>query len=139
PEFRSLVAGRGKLGDWKIVADEVPPLLAPLTAKATAVTSRAVLAQRAREPLAARFPILVFEDETFGDFKFTTRFKLDGGALEQMAGIVFRFQNESNFYMVLADGLRSSVRCTKVVNGKTMPPLPLNPPEISIAKDVWHE
>jgi hypothetical protein len=138
-EFRSLVAGRGKLGDWKIVAEEVPPLLAPLTAKATTIASRAVLAQRAREPLAVHFPILVFEEETFGDFKFTTRFKLDGGALEQMVGLVFRFQNESNFFMILADGLKKNVRCTKVVDGKVMPPLPVNPPETPIAKDAWHE
>lgn len=139
PGFRSIVAGRGKPGDWKIVMDEVPPLLAPLTARAPAVASRAVLAQKAREPLAVHFPMLVFDEETFGDFKFTMRFKLVGGALEQSAGMVFRFQNESNFFIVLASGVYGTFRCTKVVDGKMMPPLPLNAPEIPIAKAVWHE
>lgn len=136
PGFRSLVAGRGKPGDWKIVMDEVPPLLAPLTAKAPAVAGRAVLAQKAREPLAVHFPILVFDEETFGDFKFTTRFRLDGGALEQAAGMVFRFQNESNFFIVLASGVHGTFRCTKVVNGEMKPPIG---PELPITKGVWHE
>jgi hypothetical protein len=139
PGFRSIVAGRGKPGDWKIVMDEVPPLLAPLTAKAPTVASRAVLAQKAREPLAVHFPILVFDEEAFGDFKFTTRFKLDGGALEQAAGMVFRFQNESNFFIVLASGLTKNLRCTKMVNGVMMSPLPVNPPTLEIGKDTWHE
>jgi hypothetical protein len=136
PGFRSIVAGRGKPGDWKIVMDEVPPLLAPLTAKAPTVASRAVLAQKAREPLAVHFPILVFDEEAFGDFKFTTRFKLDGGALEQAAGMVFRFQNESNFFIVLASGVHGTFRCTKVVNGEMKPPIG---PELPITKGVWHE
>jgi len=136
PGFRSLIAGRGKPGDWKIVMDEVPPLLAPLTAKAPSVASRPVLAQKAREPLAVRFPILIFDDETFGDFKFTMRFKLDGGALEQAAGLVFRFQNESNFFIVLANGLRNTFRCTRVVNNEMKPPIG---PELTITKGVWHE
>ena len=134
--FTSLVAGHGKPGEWRVILDEVPPTLAPLTAKAQAVTSRAVLAQQAREPVAGHVPVLIYDGETFRDFKFTTRCKLAGGALAQSAGIVFHFQNISNFYLVQASALSGSFRCSKVVNGELKPPLG---PEVKLAKGEWHE
>src|SRR5437879_5513680 len=87
PGFRSLLAGQGAPGDWKIILDEVPPLLAPLTDKAPVVTRRAVLAQLSQDPADERFPLLVFEGEALTDFTLTTRFKLVRGEQEQMAGI----------------------------------------------------
>jgi len=136
PGFRSVVAGEGKLGDWKIVMDEVPPLLAPLTDKAPVVTRRAVLAQLNQDPTDERFPILIFEGESFTDFTLTTRFKLVGGGLEQMAGIAFRIQNERNFYVIRASGLGKNVRFYKVVNGERSNPIG---PEVEIPKGVWQE
>ena len=41
PGFRSTVLGTGKPGEWKVVLDEVPPLLEPLTSKAPSVNRRA--------------------------------------------------------------------------------------------------
>src|SRR4051812_19021939 len=84
PEFRSTVAGKGNPGTWKVVLDDIPPLLAPLSAKGPAMTKRAVLAQVAREPRGEHFPMLLFEPDTFNDFKLSTRFKLAGGAVAQL-------------------------------------------------------
>lgn len=136
PGFRSVVAGKGKVGDWKIIMDEVPPLLAPLTDKAPVVTRRAVLAQLSQDPTDERFPLLIFDGESFTDFTLTTRFKLIGGGLEQMAGIAFRIQNEQNFYVIRASGLGKNVRFYKVVNGERSAPIG---PQVEIAKGVWHE
>ena len=47
----------------------------------------------------------IYDGQQFKDFKFTTRFKIIGGTVEQMAGVVFRFQNESNFYVLRASAL----------------------------------
>ena len=33
PGFRSTVTGQGKPGDWRVIMDDVPPLLQPLTAR----------------------------------------------------------------------------------------------------------
>ena len=134
--FTSLVAGRGKPGEWRVLLDEVSPALAPLTSKAPATASRAVLAQKAREPISPHFPMLIFDGDSFHDFKFTTRFKLMGGALDQSAGMVFRFQNESNFYVVQASAISGSFRCSKVVNGQMKPPIG---PEVSLSKGEWHD
>lgn len=134
--FISVLAGRGHPGDWRIVLEDVPPTLAPLTSKAQPVTSRAVLAQKAREPFGARIPMLIYDELTFNDFKFSTRFKLTGGALEQSAGIIFRYQNSSNFFVVQASALNGTFRCSKVVNGEMKPPLG---PEVKLTRGEWHE
>ena len=136
--FHALVAGRGRPADWKILLDDVPPVLAPLTSKAESVTKRPVLAQVTREPFSVRFPLFIFDGDTYRDFKFTARFKLAGGALAEAAGLVFRFENESNFFIVLANGTEGTFQCTRVIDGKMQPPLPLNPPQIQIGKGQWH-
>ena len=134
--FRSLLAGSGAAGEWKIVLDEVPPLLAPLTDKAPVVTRRGVLAQINQDPTDERFPMLVCERETFSDFALTTRFKLVGGKTEQMAGIAFRLQDEKNFYVIRASGLGNNVRFYKVVGGERSQPIG---PGIPVKAGVWHE
>jgi hypothetical protein len=133
--FHSALAGDGRPGEWKIVMDEVPPLLAPLTDKAPVVTQRAVLAQTNQDPTDERFPILVYDGETFQDFRLTTRFKIVSGAVEQMAGVVFRFQNSSNFYVVRASALGQNLRFYKVVDGIRSDPIG---PAMEISTNVWH-
>jgi hypothetical protein len=136
PNFRSLLAGEGKPGEWKIVMDEVPPLLAPLTPQAPSVTRRAVLGQLAQDATDEHFPMLMFEGETFNDFQLMTRLKIVSGQAEQMAGIAFRVQDEKNFYVIRASALGRNVRFYKVVNGLRSPPIG---PEVDVPKGVWHE
>ncbi len=133
--FTSALAGGGRSGDWKIVLDDVPPLLPPLTDQAPAVTKRAVLAQTSRDSTDERFPMLVYDGDTFQDFKFTTRFKIVGGVAEQMAGVVFRYQNASNFYVVRASALGHNVRFYKVVDGIRSDPIG---PQVNVTIGVWH-
>ena len=53
----------------------------------TLLTRRPVLAQLAKDATDDHYPLLVFEDEMFGDFKLTTQFKIVDGVAEQMAGV----------------------------------------------------
>ena len=80
--FRSLVIGSGKPGNWQVLQDESA---ATQSSSNAAVESKTVLAQLAREAIDRHFPVLLFDAETFGDFRMTTRFKIVGGALEQAA------------------------------------------------------
>lgn len=134
--FRSVVAGQGTPGEWKVVMDEVPPRLGPLSDKAPPPSRRAVLAQLSQEPNDERFPILMFDGETFGDFELTTRFKLVSGQTAQMAGIAFRIRDEKNFYVVRASGLGRNVRFYKVVDGARGQPIG---PTLDVPAGVWHE
>ena len=136
PDFRSAVSGSGKPGDWKIILDDVPPQIAPITPDAPVVTKRPVLAQLDRNPADEHFPLLIYEKESFGDFTFTTRFKTVSGAIEQMAGIAFRLQDEKNYYYLRASSLGNTFRFFKLVNGARSVPLGT---DVSIPKGVWHE
>lgn len=135
-DFHAVTDGGGKPGEWKVLLDEAVPEIAPTSSYARSVAKRVVLAQVSRDPSARRLPLLVFDGETFGDLKFSSQFKLVGGALEQAAGLVFRYQNASNFFVVIASGESGTIQCTRVVDGKVMPPYKV---EKQISKDVWHE
>ena len=134
--FRSAVVGLGKPGDWRILFDDVPPLLPPLTPQAPVVAKKAVLAQIAQDPTDEHFPLLIFEGDSFDDFTLTTRFKTMRGVMEQMAGLAFRIQNETNFYVVRASSLGNTFRFYKVVNGERGPPVG---PDVPIPAGAWHE
>jgi hypothetical protein len=56
--------------------------------------------------------------------------------MEQMAGIAFRIQNETNYYVVRASSLGNTFRFYKVVNGARGT---LIGPETPIPGGVWHE
>ena len=134
--FHSVVSGLGKPGDWRVIFEDVEPGIVPLSPQAHALTKKAVLAQVSQDPSDEHFPILVFEDETFGDFTFSARFKTVSGRVEQMAGIVFRYQNETNFYVLRASSLGNTFRFYKVVNGERGN---IIGPEIRIPTNVWQE
>lgn len=134
--FRATLTGKGKPSEWKVVLDDVPAELAPLASTKPRMIRRAVLAQVSRDPTDERFPQLIYEEERFTDFTFTTRFNLVEGVIEQMAGVVFRWQNESNYYVVRASGLGNNVRFYKFVDGVRSEPIG---PSVPIPTETWHE
>ena len=135
--FKSIVAGEGKPGEWKVILETVAPKLAPLTDKAQQVAKQAVLAQLARDRTDEHFPILLYDEEKFEDFTFTTRLKTVLGDAERMAGVVFRAQDEKNFYVVRISSQGSSFRFYKVVNGERgSVPIEVKMP---LPSDEWHD
>jgi hypothetical protein len=137
PGFRSAVTGQGKPGQWKVILDDVPSTLLPaLSPEAHGVTKRAVLAQVAEDQTDEHFPLLIYEGDTYGDFTLSTRFKTVRGAVEQMAGLAFRIQDETNYYVVRASSLGNTFRFYKIVDGVRGPPVG---PEIQIPSNTWHE
>lgn len=136
PGFRSVVTGQGRPGDWKVILDEVPPLMPRLTTQASALTKKAVLAQLAEDRTDEHFPLLIYDDDAYGDFTLTTRFKTVRGTAEQMAGIAFRIQNETNYYVVRASSLGNTFKFYRVVNGIRGVPVG---PDVPIPSGVWHE
>ena len=136
PGFRSVVTGAGQPGDWRVIMDDVPPLLPPLSPKAPAVAKQAVLAQLAQDPTDEHFPLLIYEGEAIDDFTLTTRFKTVRGVVEQMAGIAFRVQNPTNYYVVRASSLGNNLRFYKVQNGQRTRPVG---PDVPVPSGVWHE
>ena len=136
PGFLSTISGDGQPGDWRIVEDEAPSALPRWSPALSNAPRQRVLAQTARASIDEHFPLLIFTNEVFRDFTFTTKFKTAAGALEQMAGVAFRIQDEKNYYVVRASALGNPFKFYKFVDGQRSAPIG---PDIPIAKGVWHE
>jgi Domain of Unknown Function (DUF1080) len=135
--FVSAVTGSGKPGPWKVILDETPSAMPARDTNAPAMTQHAVVAQMGGLPVNLHFPMLVFNDEKYDDFTFSTRFKIVGGGLAQMGGIVFRYQDPKNYYVLTASVLDKHFWFFKIVNGVRSDKL-IGPP-IEIATGEWHE
>ncbi len=125
PGFTNALAGTGRPGRWRAVPDELP-----------GQTNAIVLAQTSMDVTDERFPMLVYEKKKFDDFTLTTKFKLVEGVVEQMAGIVFRYQDEKSFYVIRVSGLGNNLRFYKVVGGIRSQPIG---PSVRLARGEWHE
>jgi hypothetical protein len=77
-----------------------------------------VLAQTDQDATRSRFPVAVVADVTATDVDVSVRFKPISGRIDQAAGLVWRFQNEDNYYIVRANALENNVVLYKVENGK---------------------
>lgn len=76
------------------------------------------LAQVDPDNTRARFPVAVVRDVSASDVDLSVRFKPVSGRVDQAAGLVWRFQNEDNYYIVRANALENNVVLYKVENGK---------------------
>ncbi len=133
--FQSVLVGGGRAPTWQIQMDSVPSAFPAFNESKTSLAQHAVMAQTSRDGSDERFPLLLLSNEVFRNFKFTTRFKMVDGLTEQMAGVVFRFQNSSNYYVVRASALGKNIRFYKVVNGLRSDPIG---PKVEIGVGEWH-
>jgi hypothetical protein len=134
--WRSALAGQGKPGDWQVLSDEVPATFAPLTAQGPSTARVPVLAQVSPDPTDERFPLLILDDEVYGDFRLAVKLKTVSGVVEQMAGVAFRLQDERNFYVARLSSRGNNFRFYRVHDGRRDPPLG---PEVPLPSGVWHE
>jgi hypothetical protein len=138
PGFLSLVTGDGEPAHWKVIDVPVPPILAPLEANAPGNTAkRAVLSVQSFNLDENHFPVLLYTNEIFSDFTLTTRFKLVGGIVEPSAGVVFRAQDESNYYVVRASA-EGNLLWYRVVGGQSYTALGIGV-KLPMEKDTWRE
>lgn len=135
PGWRSTLTGGGGPVKWGVVEDEVPSALERFSPLAPNVNVRPVMAQLSQDKTDERFPMLIYEEEEYGDFKLTTRFKTVSGDTEQMAGIAFRIVDEKNYHVVRASSKGGTFLFYSFINGQRTQPVGVN---IAIASNVWH-
>jgi hypothetical protein len=75
------------------------------------------LAQVDADNTRSRFPVAVVSDLMTADVDLSVRFKPVSGRVDQAAGLVWRFQNEDNYYLVRANALENNVVLYKVEKG----------------------
>lgn len=76
------------------------------------------LAQADADSTRARFPVAVVNDINVADVDLSVRFRPVSGRVDQAAGLVWRFQNEDNYYIVRANALENNVVLYKVEKGR---------------------
>ena len=97
-----LTAKAGRPGRWVVQAEGNDKYLAQLDDDRT----------------GSRFPVAVVADSALTDGDFSVRFKPVSGRTDQAAGLVWRYQDENNYYLVRANALEGNVVLYKVQNGK---------------------
>jgi len=104
--FSFALTGSGRPGVWVVRKDDV------------AADRGNVLAQTDADRTSYRFPVAVFNDVTTKDADISVRFRPVSGGGDQAAGLVWRYQDANNYYIVRANALEGNVVLYKVENGK---------------------
>jgi hypothetical protein len=80
--------------------------------------SNKFLAQTDPDSTRSRFPVAVLSNVTAADVDLSVRFRPISGRVDQAAGLVWRYQNQDNYYIVRANALEDNVVLYKVQGGK---------------------
>src|SRR5262249_50383579 len=83
-----------------------------------------------------RFPVAVADEPTYKDVRLSVRCKPVSGKVDQGCGLVFRYQDENNYYITRANALEDNVRLYHVVKGRRIQFAGWNG---KVASAVWHE
>ena len=106
--FSQALTGKGKIGVWVVMKDDAAP------------GQPNVLAQTDMEATSHRFPLCVFDGAAAADVDLSVKFKPVKGKVDQAAGIVWRYQDKDNYYIVRANALENNVVLYKVEKGKRL-------------------
>jgi hypothetical protein len=87
----------------------------------TAPSKPFVLAQIATDPVEDRYPLAIWDGGTLRDGEVSVRMKPLSGHDMQAGGIVWRYEDENNYYLARANAVEKNVQVFKVVKGQRMP------------------
>ena len=110
---------------WQVLRDDSGP------------SPRLVLAQTSRDATAGRFPLAIWEGTSIRNGAVSVAFKPVDGSVDRAAGIVWRYQDQNNYYIVRANALENNVVLYRVENGVRLSIAPKGQP--SRAYGVKHE
>ena len=104
--FTCARTGKGRPGTWRILRE--PASEGP----------SGVLAQLDEDSTGYRFPLCVLDDLVAADVDLSVRFKPVRGTVDRAAGLVWRYRDPDNYYLVRANALEGNVVLYKVEQGK---------------------
>jgi hypothetical protein len=104
--FSTALTGKGQPGKWVVMKDDA------------SADRGNVLAQTDADATSYRFPVCVYDALTTKDADISVRFKPISGRVDQAAGIVWRYKDKDNYYIVRANALEGNVVLYKVQDGK---------------------
>jgi len=91
---------------WEILADPTAP------------SKPHVLAQTSADRTGARFPLAVYDKASFTNGEISVACKPVSGQGDQACGVVWRYQDENNYYIARSNAIENNVVLYKVEGGK---------------------
>lgn len=98
--------GKGNPGRWIVKAATDAP------------SGSRVLAQVDADSTNYRFPVAVADSPTASDLRVSVKCKPVSGKVDQACGLVFRYQDENNYYVTRANALEDNVNLYYVKDGR---------------------
>lgn len=87
-----------------------------------------VLAQTSTDPTNGRYPLAIYQRASLVNGSVSVRYKTISGKLDQAAGIVWRYRDPGNYYIVRANALEDNVVLYKVEDSKRVSLAPAGSP-----------
>jgi hypothetical protein len=97
---------KGGAPRWEVLEDRSAP------------TKPNVLAQTSNDRTAGRFPLAIWDGAIPKDGTVAVKFKAVSGTVDQGAGLVWRYRDPNNYYIVRANALEDNIVLYKVQNGQ---------------------
>ena len=83
-----------------------------------------VLAQVSSDRTDSRFPMAILNTASYTDGEVSVKFKTVAGKGDQAAGVVWRYRDPNNYYLVRANALEDNIVMYKVKDGTRIPLAP---------------
>jgi hypothetical protein len=121
----------GGVPKWALVRDPSAP------------SPPCAFAQISTDLTAGRFPLAIWERTELRDGEISVAFKPVSGTIDQAAGVVWRYHDRNNYYIVRANALENNVVIYKVQDGIRVSIAPKGLPsraygvQHAIAKGAW--
>ena len=106
PGWTIAMTHNGGAPRWEVLKDDSAP------------SKPNVFAQVSNDRTAGRFPLAIWDGASVKDGLVSVKFKTVSGSIDQGAGLVWRYRDPSNYYIVRANALEDNVVLYKVQNGE---------------------
>lgn len=123
-KFHAGLTGRGKPGTWVVQAEPTAP------------SKPNVLAQTSTDETDYRFPVAIADEGSFRDLDLSVKYKAISGSVDRAGGLVFRFQDANNYYVLRANALEDNFNLYRVVNGRRTE---IKGSRVKVTSGEWHE
>lgn len=132
PGWTVTMTHKGGAPKWEVLKDDSAP------------SKPNVLAQVSNDATGGRFPLAVYEDANLKDGTLSVKFKAISGRTDQAAGLVWRYKNPDNYYIVRANALENNIVLYKVEKGERIALAPKGTPSKTygvkhrVSKQTWN-
>ncbi len=116
PGWTSAMTHAGGAPKWEVLKDETAP------------SKPNVLAQTSTDKTGGRFPLATLDGVTLKDGGLSVKIKPVAGEVDRAGGLMWRYRDAGNYYVVRANALEDNVVLYSVVAGKRTPLAPKGAP-----------